>query len=253
MADLFTLENLMTLAMLTMLQAVLGLDNLLYIALESKRAKPSEQKKVRKIGIAAAVVLRIILLFVLIGIIDHFQNSLFELDNLAITGNFNLHSLIVLLGGVFILYTATSEIFHIISFDQKSEAQRTSKSSISIIISIVLMNLVFSFDSILAALALTDIFAVMAIAIVIGGVIMIWLAERVAEFLKKNRVFEVLGLFILFIVGIMLLSDGGHMAHIHIFGNEVTPMSKTTFYFVIGVLILIDIVQSKYQKKLLKK
>ena len=115
------------------------------------------------------------------------------------------------------------------------------------------MNLVFSFDSILAALALTDIFAVMAIAIVIGGVIMIWLAERVAEFLKKNRVFEVLGLFILFIVGIMLLSDGGHMAHIHIFGNEVTPMSKTTFYFVIGVLILIDIVQSKYQKKLLKK
>jgi len=253
MADLFTLENLMTLAMLTMLQAVLGLDNLLYIALESKRAKASEQKKVRRIGIAVAVVLRIILLFVLIGIIGHFQNSLFELESCAITGNFNLHSLIVLLGGIFILYTATSEIFHIISFDQISEKKRTPKSSASIIISIVLMNLVFSFDSILAALALTDIFAVMAIAIVIGGVIMIWLAERVAEFLKKNRVFEVLGLFILFIVGIMLLSDGGHMAHLHIFGKEVTPMSKTTFYFVICVLILIDIVQSKYQKKLLKK
>mgnify|MGYP006124437561 FL=1 len=243
----------MTLAMLTMLQAVLGLDNLLYIALESKRAKPSEQKKVRQIGIAAAVVLRIVLLFVLISIIDHFQNVLFELDNFAITGAFNLHSLIVLLGGVFILYTATSEIFHIISFDQISDKQRTPRSSTSIIISIVLMNLVFSFDSILAAMALTDVFAVMAVAIVIGGAIMIWLADRVAEFLKKNRVFEVLGLFILFIVGIMLLSDGGHMARIHLFGNEVAPMSKTTFYFVIGVLILIDIVQSKYQKKLLNK
>ena len=243
----------MTLAMLTMLQAVLGLDNLLYIALESKRAKPSEQKKVRQIGIAAAVVLRIVLLFVLISIIDHFQNVLFELDNFAITGAFNLHSLIVLLGGVFIIYTATSEIFHIISFDQISDKQRTPRSSTSIIISIVLMNLVFSFDSILAAMALTDVFAVMAVAIVIGGAIMIWLADRVAEFLKKNRVFEVLGLFILFIVGIMLLSDGGHMARIHLFGNEVAPMSKTTFYFVIGVLILIDIVQSKYQKKLLKK
>ncbi len=115
------------------------------------------------------------------------------------------------------------------------------------------MNLVFSFDSILAAMALTDVFAVMAVAIIIGGAIMIWLADRVAEFLKKNRVFEVLGLFILFIVGIMLLSDGGHMARIHLFGNEVAPMSKTTFYFVIGVLILIDIVQSKYQKKLLNK
>ena len=243
----------MTLAMLTMLQAVLGLDNLLYIALESKRAKPSEQKKVRQIGIAAAVVLRIVLLFVLISIIDHFQNVLFELDNFAITGAFNLHSLIVLLGGVFIIYTATAEIFHIISFDQISDKQRTPRSSTSIIISIVLMNLVFSFDSILAAMALTDVFAVMAVAIVIGGAIMIWLADRVAEFLKKNRVFEVLGLFILFIVGIMLLSDGGHMARIHLFGNEVAPMSKTTFYFVIGVLILIDIVQSKYQKKLLNK
>ena len=243
----------MTLAMLTMLQAVLGLDNLLYIALESKRAKPSEQKKVRQIGIAAAVVLRIVLLFVLISIIDHFQNVLFELDNFAITGAFNLHSLIVLLGGVFIIYTATAEIFHIISFDQISDKQRTPRSSTSIIISIVLMNLVFSFDSILAAMALTDVFAVMAVAIVIGGAIMIWLADRVAEFLKKNRVFEVLGLFILFIVGIMLLSDGGHMARIHLFGNEVAPMSKTTFYFVIGILILIDIVQSKYQKKLLNK
>jgi predicted tellurium resistance membrane protein TerC len=253
MAYLFTVENLMTLAMLTMLQAVLGLDNLLYIALESKRAKPSEQKKVRQIGIAAAVVLRIVLLFVLISIIDHFQNVLFELDNFAITGAFNLHSLIVLLGGVFIIYTATAEIFHIISFDQISDKQRTPRSSTSIIISIVLMNLVFSFDSILAAMALTDVFAVMAVAIVIGGAIMIWLADRVAEFLKKNRVFEVLGLFILFIVGIMLLSDGGHMARIHLFGNEVAPMSKTTFYFVIGILILIDIVQSKYQKKLLNK
>jgi predicted tellurium resistance membrane protein TerC len=252
MANLFTVENLMSLAMLTMLQVVLGLDNLLYIALESKRAKPSEQKKVRQIGIAAAVVLRIVLLFVLISIIGHFQNSLFEFDNVAITGAFNLHSIIVLLGGVFIIYTATTEIFHIISFDLISEEKRTPKSSTSIIISIVLMNLVFSFDSILAAMALTDVFAVMAVAIVIGGVIMIWLAERVAEFLKKNRVFEVLGLFILFIVGIMLLSDGGHMAHIYIFGNEITPMSKTTFYFVIGILILIDIVQSKYQKKLLK-
>ena len=64
--------------------------------------------------------------------------------------------------------------------------------------------------------------------------------------------FEVLGLFILFIVGIMLLSEGGHLAHMHLFDNAITPMSKTTFYFVIFILILIDIVQSKYQKNLKK-
>ena len=133
------------------------------------------------------------------------------------------------------------------------DALRQTAIATAIIFSIILMNLVFSFDSILAAMALTEVFTLMVIAIVIGGLLMIWLANRVTEFLKKNRMFEVLGLFILFIVGIMLLSEGGHLAHMQLFGNEVTPMSKTTFYFVIGVLIVIDIVQSKYQKKLLIK
>ena len=99
-------------------------------------------------------------------------------------------------------------------------------------------------------MALTDVFWIMALAIIIGGLLMIYLAEKVVSFLKKNRVFEVLGLFILFIVGIMLLSEGGHLAHMHLFKSPITPMSKTTFYFVIAVLILIDIVQSKYLKKI---
>ena len=81
---------------------------------------------------------------------------------------------------------------------------------------------------------------------------MIWMADKVSRFLEKNRMYEVLGLFILFIVGIMLLSEGGHLAHIKIAGNPITPMSKTTFYFIITILVLIDIVQSKYQKKLLR-
>jgi predicted tellurium resistance membrane protein TerC len=250
--DLFTVENLFTLAMLTLLQAVLGLDNLLYIALESKRAEQSQQKRVRQIGIGAAVILRIILLFLLIRIIDYFQESLFHIDNLVISGDFNIHSLIVLFGGVFIIYTATTEIIHMLNLDSSDAEERKPKSANSIIFSIILMNLVFSFDSILAAIALTDVFVLMAIAIIIGGLIMILMADRVAEFLKKNRMFEVLGLFILFIVGIMLLSEGGHLAHMHLFDNAITPMSKTTFYFVIFVLILIDIVQSKYQKNLKK-
>ena len=100
-------------------------------------------------------------------------------------------------------------------------------------------------------MALTEVFWVMASAIVIGGLLMIWMADRVSQFLEKNRMYEVLGLFILFVVGIMLLSDGGHMAHLHLFGYAVTPMSKATFYFIIAIMILIDLVQSRYQKKLL--
>jgi len=253
MTELFTIENLLALALLTLLQAVLGLDNLLYIALESKRAEEKQQARVRKIGIAGAVILRILLLFILIRVISYFQDPLFLFDSFIFSGNFNLHSIIVLFGGVFIIYTATAEIFHMLSLDNVGNDAREPKSANAIIFSIILMNLVFSFDSILAAMALTDVFPIMVVAIVIGGLLMIWLSDRVTEFLKRNRMFEVLGLFILFIVGIMLLSEGGHLAHMQLFGNDITPMSKTTFYFVIGVLIIIDIVQSKYQKKLLKK
>lgn len=81
---------------------------------------------------------------------------------------------------------------------------------------------------------------------------MIWLSDKVTDFLTKNRMYEVLGLFILFIVGIMLLTEGGHLAHLKLFGEEITPMSKTTFYFVIVILVLIDIVQGQYQKKIIK-
>ncbi len=101
-------------------------------------------------------------------------------------------------------------------------------------------------------MALSDVFWVMAGAIVIGGALMIFLADPVSEFLRKNRMYEVLGLFVLFVVGIMLLSEGGHLAHLKVFGHHITPMSKATFYFVIGVLVLTDIVQTRYQKKLLR-
>jgi predicted tellurium resistance membrane protein TerC len=254
MESLFAIENFISLALLILLQAVLGLDNLLYISIESKRAPLEDQDRVRKLGIGLAIVLRIVLLFVLLRLIELFQEPWIVIKDTGIfDGSFNLHSMIILFGGVFIMYTATKEIWHMMVIEDGQIQDNKPRSVTTIIISIVLMNLVFSFDSILGAIALTDVFWIMATAIVIGGLIMIWLAGRVTEFLKKNRMYEVLGLFILLIVGIMLLSEGGHLAHLTIFGNEVTAMSKTTFYFVIAVLVLIDIVQSRYQKKLNKE
>ena len=113
------------------------------------------------------------------------------------------------------------------------------------------MNLVFSFDSILSAIALTHNVWIMGIAIIASGLLMIWAADHVSNFLKKNRMYEVLGLFILFIVGILLVSEGAHLAHLHLFSYEIQPMAKATFYFVIGILVVIDIIQGRYQKKLL--
>jgi len=251
MDTIFTAHNLVSLLLLILLQAVLGLDNLLYISIESKRAPEEKQARVRTLGIGLAIILRIVLLFVLLQLISLFKEPWIEIEaNSYFDGSFNLHSIIILFGGVFIMYTAMKEIWHMMNINLDNHAESKPKSVTSITISIVLMNLVFSFDSILGAIALTDEFWIMAIAIVIGGLLMIWLSGKVTEFLKKNRMYEVLGLFILLIVGIMLLSEGGHLAHMHIFNNAVTSMSKTTFYFVIAVLILIDIVQSRYQKKI---
>lgn len=247
------LDNIFTLLMLILLQAVLGFDNLLYISLESKRAPEGKQAYVRNLGIGIAIVLRIGLLFLLINVLDYFQDPFLHLDwDGVIHGVINVHSLIVLFGGAFILYTAIKEIWHMVYLEEHESAETKKSSTGKVLFMIVLMNVVFSFDSILSAMALSDVFWVMATAIVISGLLMIWLSDRVSKFLQKNRMFEVLGLFILFLVGVMLISEGGHMAHLKLFGQEVVAMSKTTFYFVIFVLVVVDIVQGRYQKRLAK-
>ena len=251
--DFFTIDNLLTLLMLTLLQAVLGFDNLLYISMESKRVAEADQQRVRKLGISIAIILRILLLFVLVNAIKLFEDPFCHVETRPIHFAMSGHALIVLIGGGFILYTAVKEIFHMLTpakVGQHAEdgAQVTVAKAVTMI---VLMNLVFSFDSILGAIALTDNFATMAVAVVISGGLMIWLADRVSQFLQKNRMYEVLGLFVLLLVGVMLLSEGGHLAELSFFGHHVEPMAKSTFYFVIGVLVVVDVVQGRYQKKLL--
>jgi predicted tellurium resistance membrane protein TerC len=253
MQSLLSVENWFTLMMLILLQAVLGFDNLLYISLESKKVELEKQAYVRRMGLIVAIVLRIALLFIILQAIQWFQEP-FLFINWAgvIQAEVTLHSLIVLVGGGVILYTAIQEIFHMISITDEEKAHGGSRRSVgAAIFWIVAMNLVFSFDSILSTLALTDVFWVMATAIIITGIGMIYLADTVAEFLDRNRMYEVLGLFILLLVGVLLVSDGGHLAGLVLFGNDVMPMAKSTFYFVLFVMVSVDLVQGRYQKKLM--
>ena len=266
-----------------MLQAVLGFDNLLYISLESKRVEESKQSVVRKLGVGLAIFLRLGLLVVLLMAIDRMQTPFFtygltensesahvdhpandhSLDHTmtnwelnesgrVFAGSFNVHSVVVLAGGIFIIYTAFKEIIHLLRIDHASGDEDSKPRSPAVAVFwITVMNLVFSFDSILSAIALTKNVWTMGCAIIVSGLLMIWLADHVSEFLKRNRMYEVLGLFILFIVGILLVSEGAHLAHLHFFSHEIQPMAKATFYFVIAILVVIDVVQSRYQKKLL--
>jgi predicted tellurium resistance membrane protein TerC len=251
--ELFTFANLLTLLMLILLQAVLGFDNLLYISIESKRVTEDKQAYVRKLGIGMAIGLRLLLLFIVTRMIQSFSEPFLGLHlRSVIDGDFNIQSLITLAGGVFIIYTAVKEIFHMIALhDIGGHEEKSTRSVGKAVMWIVIMNLVFSFDSILSAMALTDNFYVMAAAIVVSGIAMIWLSDHVAEFLKKNRMYEILGLFVLFIVGVMLVSEGAHQAHLNLFNHEIHAMQKSTFYFVLAVLVIVDLVQGRYQKKIL--
>ena len=262
MADLLTLQNLGNLLMLCFLQAVLGFDNLLYISIESQRAPKDKQKSVRFWGILIAVALRIVLLFVMLHLIEAMAEPFFILSWTGILeGGINFATLVFIVGGVFIIYTAIKEISHMLSVNDlgTNMGDKSDKSAVKVVVMIVIMNLIFSFDSVLSALAITNVFVVLATAILISGLAMLALADTVTRFLEKNRMYEVLGLFILLIVGVVLLGESGQAAAhasddptlaLKFFGHEVIPMSKTTFYFSVVVLVLVEVIQSGYARKL---
>ena len=296
-AEVFSVSGLFTLLMLLLLQAVLGFDNLLYISIESQRVGPEKASMVRRWGIGMAVVLRIVLLIIIVNVFALLAEPLFAIGAKGfIEGEFTVQALVTLAGGGFIIYTAIKEIHHLLAVDHIEHTEGSkSKSVMQAIVMIVAMNLVFSFDSILSAMAIAnvevanvvnasgdvistftgsvvqckaDLIAtpiagavgcepgkdyqvwIMAIAILSSGIVMILLADYVADFLKRNRMYEVLGLFILFLVGVLLVTEGAHLAHLKLFGFPIDAMSKSSFYLVVGVLIITDIISTNYQKRL---
>ncbi|MEL6828666.1 MAG: tellurium resistance protein TerC [Pseudomonadota bacterium] len=296
-SEVFSASGFFTLLMLLLLQAVLGFDNLLYISIESKRVGEAKAPMVRQWGIAIAVLLRIVLLVIIVNLFTLLAEPLFDVALAGVfEGEFTLQALVTLAGGGFIIYTAVKEIHHLLAVDHIEHSEGSAgKSVVQAILMIVAMNLVFSFDSILSAMAIanvevanivdasggvlgtfsgtvtqckTDLIAmpvagavgcepgkdyqvwIMTIAILASGIVMILLADYVAEFLKRNRMYEVLGLFILFLVGVLLVTEGAHLAHMKLFGFPIDAMSKSSFYLVVGVLVITDIISTSYQKRL---
>ncbi|WP_084417761.1 TerC family protein [Henriciella litoralis] len=262
--DLFTTSGFFTLLMLLLLQAVLGFDNLLYISIESKRTGENAPM-VRRWGIGLAMVFRVILLIIIVSLFGLLAEPLFAIAIPRVfDGEFTLQALVTLAGGSFIIYTAIKEITHLLTIDEVGAHGKTGKKSVTqAILMIVAMNLVFSFDSILSAMAIANVketidgvtetryqVTIMTIAIIASGIVMMLMADYVAEFLKRNRMYEVLGLFILFLVGVLLVTEGAHLAHMHIFTFPIEAMSKSSFYLVVGVLVITDVISTNYQKRL---
>ena len=252
---LFTVDALVTFLILTALETVLGFDNLLYISIESKKVDPAREAWVRRTGIILAIGLRIVLLFVVLQLIAAFQSPFFAFHSALFDVSLSGHALIVLFGGVFLIYTAIKEIWHMIGKPdlEHGATQAPRRTVTTALVWILIMNIVFSFDTVLSAVALTKNFIVMTAAILVSGLLMVVMADTVANFLKKNRMYEVLGLFVLLLVGYMLMSEGGHLAHLAFFGFTVEPMAKSTFYFVLFTLVIVEVIQSRYQKRILEE
>lgn len=265
LAELFTLNNLWVVGVIFFLEMVLGFDNLLYISIESAKAPIADQERVRKTGIFLAVILRVVLLFVTVQLIKMFEMPFLSFNaegshnniNLPvnwISGEFTFQTIVFIVGGMFLMYTAVKEISHMLAVDNLHDESSVSHSSVTkVMANILLMNIVFSFDSTLTAMAISKVFVVMAAGIVLSGIAMYLIADAFAAFLQKNRMYEVLGLFVLLIVGVSLLGEGGHLGHLTLFGVKVEPLAKSTFYFSIAVLFIVEIIQTRYQRALENK
>lgn len=206
MADILTFENLAALATLTAMEIVLGIDNIVFIAILTSRVEAAKQGFVRVVGLALAMVMRIALLFAISWIMS-LEASLFSIAGRGFSGK----DLILLAGGLFLIAKATKEIHHKIEDGSKS-AQQAAPGAIasvrSAIAQIVMIDIVFSLDSVITAVGMAKELWVMVTAVVIAVVVMMIFAGRISRFIDRHPTMKMLALSFLLLIGVMLVADG---------------------------------------------
>ncbi len=239
---------------LTFLEIVLGIDNIIFISIASNKLDEKDRPKATNIGLILAMVLRIVLLFG-VSILVAMEEPWLEFHNNFMHGAFSGQSLILIAGGIFLLYKSTTEIHHKLEDDHHINGQRKKgKASLSnVIFQITLINIVFSFDSILTAVGMTNglegALVIMVIAVVISVLIMMLFATPVANFVNKHPTIQMLGLAFLILIGFMLITEGAHLAHVEIMGSEIGAIPKGYLYFAIAFSLLVEFLNMKLRKK----
>lgn len=251
-------DAIFALLTLTFLEIVLGVDNIIFISLAASKLPKEHQKKATNIGLFMAMIIRVILLFGISWLVAmeapfwHVNTSWFKI---GLSGQ----GLILFLGGLFLLYKSTSEIHEKVE-DKGHDAREVKKQRKTTlnkaIIQICLINIVFSFDSILTAVGMTngigtnpnDALIIMIIAVVVSMIIMMVFANPVGRFVNKHPTVQLLGLAFLILIGFMLIAEGAHLSHLVIFGNEVGVIPKGYLYFTIAFSLFIEFINMKYRK-----
>ncbi len=252
-------DALVALLTLTFLEIVLGIDNIIFISLASSKLKPEHQKKAVNIGLFMAMIIRIILLFGiswLVAMEAPFWSLHLSWLDVGISGQ----SLILFAGGMFLLYKSTTEIHEKVEdkgHDEREVKKGRATTLSKAIIQICLINIVFSFDSILTAIGMTngigespeDALVIMVIAVVVSVIIMMAFASPVGRFVNKHPTVQLLGLAFLILIGFMLIAEAAHLSHLAIFDQEVGTIPKGYLYFTIAFSLFIEFINMRYRKK----
>lgn len=231
----------LSLLTLTFLEIVLGVDNIIFISIISDKLEPAQQRRARNIGLLLAMLFRVGLLLTITWIM-RLQEPVFTLNFIEKDGQplgISWKDLILIAGGLFLIFKSTVEIHHKLEKpSEEKESKKIYSSLSSVIVQIVLIDAVFSFDSILTAIGMVDNVTIMIIAVVISIAIMMVFAGPISRFINNHPTLQMLALSFLIAIGIMLVAEGFHQ-----------EISKSYIYTTIAFSLLVEILNMRLRRK----
>ena len=257
MEVLFTADALVALITLTFLEIVLGIDNVIFISIVTGKLPENKRKRATRIGLFLAMFLRIALLLG-ISVLVKLKDPLFSIDWGWFSAHFNGQALILLSGGIFLLYKSTKEIHakvnhieHVTESDAPKANQHASLGGV--IAQILLIDLIFSLDSILTAVGMTNglggAIYIMIAAVVLSVAIMMQFATPVGNFVNRNPSIQILALSFLILIGFMLVTESMHLSEAVLAGQTGGAVPKGYLYFAIAFSLGVEFLNMRMRKK----
>lgn len=247
-------EVILSFITLTFLEIVLGVDNIIFISITANKLPTEDRKKATNLGLIAAMIMRIILLFGLV-FMTAMQATILPIETSFVHAGFSVQSLILIAGGIFLIYKSVSEIHHKLDADDPKELHSGGKKSTltNAVLQITIINLIFSLDSILTAVGMTNglhgALWIMIISVIASIIIMIAFAHPVGKFVNEHPTVQMLGLAFLILIGFMLIIEGSHLAHLTIGSSAVGAVPKGYLYFAIAFALLVEMLNIRLRKK----
>lgn len=230
---LFQPETYISLLTLTLLEIVLGIDNIIFISIVTNKLPKENRKRTRTIGLLFALFFRIILLSFIIYII-RLTNPLFSIGSF----NFSTRDLILLIGGIFLIAKSVTEIHGKIEGEEHAEKNGSAASFFYVILQIVALDIIFSFDSILTAIGLSNQLLIMITAVVLSMIVMIYFSGFISNFINRHPTLQVLALSFLILIGFMLTLEAFHY-----------EIPKGYIYFALFFSVIVEIINMKLRAK----